>query len=89
MFLSREVSCVCGKFILQGHAIKFGDTRCIVCGELLSNTGTIILSQTIKVSKNGSKLLSNGIIVLVEADLELYFKGELEFNNFNHNVTKK
>ena len=87
--LQHKVSCVCGKFILQGHAIKFGDTRCIVCGELLSNTGTIILSQTIKVSKNGSKLLSNGIIVLVEADLELYFKGELEFNNFNHNVTKK
>lgn len=35
--------------------------------------------NTNKISKNGSVLLSNGVVIIKEEDIELYIKGELVF----------
>ena len=35
--------------------------------------------NTNKISKNGNVLLSNGVVIIKEEDIELYIKGELLF----------
>ena len=54
---------------------------CIGCGytkNIGSDSGQIIMSIT-KVSANGSHILSDGTIMLVEEDVEAYLNGTLVF----------
>ena len=39
-----------------------------------------------KASENGSRILSNGLVILVEEDLIDYYKGSLIFHNYNTNI---
>ena len=60
---------------------RFGKMACIGCGYTKyfgSDSGNIILSIT-KVSANGSYILPDGTIVLVEEDIEAYLNGTLVF----------
>lgn len=79
--------CECGEFITASHVVlkdsfstPDGYGICIQCrgrvfmGVLLSN-GVDELPHT----ENGSYLLPNGTVVLAEADLDAYLKGELIF----------
>ena len=60
---------------------RFGKMACIGCGYTKyfgSDSGNIILSIT-KVSANGSYILPDGTIMLVDEDIEAYLNGTLVF----------
>ena len=41
------------------------------------------MNTVIKISDNGSYVLSNGVVVLVDEDVEAFLNGTLEFNTYN------
>ena len=91
--------CLCGDTISEPHVIDTSNTisnrfgtwaPCLHCGYLMEINdnwgGNIIASlDVIKTSMNGSKLLKNGIILLVEEDIDAYLNGTLVFYNTQDN----
>lgn len=92
--ISHIESCVCGLIgtKTEAHMISQADlfkpkARCLGCNALLDmgGNGDIgmvpgILSTGVNIiTENGSYILPNGIIVLVEEDIEAYFAGTLIF----------
>ena len=84
---SHRVICECGNESVQPHAVSVtGSSRfkpCLLCGYMV-DTGTtpgIVgpLNNKKNVSINGSYILPNGIIVLVEEDVESYLNETLVF----------
>ena len=84
---SHKKACeICGGEIIEAHAIRISEvvgTRapCIYCHRFINigdNFGQIIHNVQ-KVSVNGSYILPNGIIVLVDEDVEAYENGTLVF----------
>ena len=87
---TRHIECcaLCGELgtVTDFHVIKAGSAignkaYCMYCGALI-NTGTDIgqvpgILSISKVTINGSYVLPNGIIVLVDADVEAYENGTL------------
>ena len=83
--------CKCGEYILSPHAIKAGSTyivdghtfaKCIDCNEEVNLDNNIVFiksSNAIKRSKNGSYILSNGMFVIVDEDINEYINGTLKF----------
>ena len=79
--------CICGANCLQPHVVESGSfssgnkyALCIACKALV----TIGMSYHQSIgelphSENGSFILPDGIIVLVDEDIEAYFNGTLEF----------
>ena len=55
----------------------------MLCGQLILLDNTIVqvpgLNSITQVTSNGSYILPNGIIVLVDADIEAYLNGTLVF----------
>ena len=88
---NHRATCICGETALQAHAVKSGTTKCLLCG---GNAGSGIVQMNINsngvqyVTINGSFVTCEGIIVLVESDIELFLKGELEFYIKNNNLVK-
>jgi len=89
------LKCLCGETTGGNvpHAISSSDVGkdyavCIGCGKLLNfnsdiGTGPGIQNINVKSSNNGSYILSNGIIVLVDDDIESYLNNTLVWNNAN------
>ena len=82
--------CSCGQIGTHkaAHTVRSGIGRfkeCIICGGTVDTfSGPNQLESTINmVTANGSYILPNGVIVLVDEDIEAYFKGELVFYNIN------
>ena len=72
--------CECGAYRLEGHAIRTGTKKCIKCngnvtGGFIEMRSNLLLPTTL----NGSYILPNGIIVLVEEDIEAYLNNTLVF----------
>ena len=86
-YIQHRQSCVCGVTGLQAHivspdAYNSGQmyATCLLCGgnALVNNYNK---SQNIYPSTiNGSFMLPNGVIVIVEEDIEAYIEGTLVFN---------
>ena len=86
---THRSECTCGSrgqetaphaFVPQGFP-NVGKLVCVGCGYvkiLGTDTGNVILS-TNKVSQNGSYILPDGTIMLVEEDIEAYLNGTLVF----------
>ncbi len=78
-------TCVCGHTITERHWVKQTSGRyanCVDCGALIDLGGTITPINPFniaKVSVNGSYILANGIVVVVEVDVEAYINGTLIF----------
>lgn len=84
-------ACECGATGTQKspHVIKSSDTGlsiafCMLCGQKVNLDNTIVMvpglnSAITQVTLNGSYILPNGIIVLVDEDIEAYFGGTLVF----------
>lgn len=83
-YTKHLASCECGEEKQMSHVVQAGSSTgmyktCLLCGGL-ARTGIIHFStRFLKMSKNGSYILPNGVIVLVDQDMELFFKGELIF----------
>lgn len=86
--LSHKTVCVCGAvgsigahYVVGGPAPGETTAPCGGCGydmDLSDDGGLGIMSIT-QVSINGSYILPNGIVVLVEEDIEAYLAGTLQF----------
>ena len=75
--------CGCGEYKLQAHVARTDNlTKCILCnGTISSGIGSLgINSVGVQfITDNGSYILPNGVIVLVEEDIQAYFAGILTF----------
>ena len=79
--------CICGGYIISGHVVSNEEyisgkryATCLACGGMASlgmihHQGIGALPRT----ENGSFILPDGIIVLVDEDIEAYLVGTLEF----------
>lgn len=85
---SHRKSCFCGFYISEGHSVRQADivnnryARCLGCRaqlDLSVDNANIIMSNITQVSINGSYILSNGIVVLVDEDIQAYMDGTLVF----------
>ena len=82
----HTATCSCGEISTQPHAVNSSQAtgryaNCIQCGHLV-DLGTDIVIGVMSVeemihSENGSYILSDGTIVLVEEDIEAYLNGTL------------
>lgn len=85
--------CSCGQVgtTKSVHAVRRTEIgrfkTCIDCGGLIDTFGAPNqYDSTVKmVTANGSYILPNGVIVLVDEDIEAYLNGELVFYNINDN----
>lgn len=86
----HKATCGCGATTQQGHAVAsnaFANGKryatCLICGGL-AEKGFVQLNalsaEVQYVTDNGSYILPNGVIVLVDEDIELYLHGTLEFH---------
>lgn len=78
--------CSCGEWIQKAHVINASQvvnfrTICLECHALLDLRDDSFIGQMgiRKESANGSCVLPNGVIVLVEEDVDAYFAGTLIF----------
>lgn len=81
--------CECGLkgTVKANHVVKSSDNSCMLCGaaiDLVGGFGESIIQNIQKVTLNGSYILPNGIIVLVDEDVEAYFNGTLVFYDKNN-----
>lgn len=85
-------SCLCGASETEAHYIREYDivddryATCLGCNTLLDLTedmAQVTFSVISQVTVNGSYILANGIVVLVDEDVEAYMNGTLQFYNSN------
>lgn len=85
-------TCSCGETKDDVHVFSISSQpgvlgRCLVCGASSSGlNNTLINYRKEYITNNGSYILSNGVIYLVEEDIEDYFNGSLEFIPYNFGV---
>ena len=92
-YTNHQKTCSCGRSSIEGHAIRNEDyisgnmnATCIICGGI-ANIGFIeIQNNIVMISDNGSYILSNGIVVLVDSDIESYLNNTLVFRNPNEDI---
>lgn len=83
-------ACECGATgtVTSPHVVKSAEAgnrlaNCMLCGQLVLLDNTIVqvpgLNSITQVTPNGSYILPNGIIVLVDSDIESYLNGTLVF----------
>lgn len=89
--LKHKCMCMCGDNDVDPHVISANDInylkkeyRCVLC-KGIADMGLTILSfnENLYRTINGSYILPNGVIVLVDEDFESYLNGTLEFYNYN------
>lgn len=76
---SHRAYCSCGDVVVQGHVVKSGQTICLLCKGKAEIGFIGPMNKVLKKTANGSVILSNGIIVLVEDDLEEFYNNTLIF----------
>lgn len=86
--------CECGATgtVKRNHVVKSSDidgikSKCLICDALIDPVygfGESFIQNISKVTINGSYILPNGIIVLVDEDIEAYFNGTLIFYDKNN-----
>ena len=80
-------TCSCGVASTEVHFIRSSDivngrASCLGCKRMLDlnkDTANVLPTSITQITVNGSYILSNGIVVLVDADIEAYMNGTLIF----------
>ena len=92
-YTQHHYSCDCGDSGLEPHAVSASSAstcaiggggnykKCLLCGGNASIGFVGPYSNGLLKSKNGSYILENGVVVLVDDDINLYLAGKLEFMN--------
>ena len=82
--------CECGMSSLRTHVFITSGTkqRCKLCNYVLDSDYGIIgpMGNRILHSANGSYVLANGVVFLVDEDIDAYFNGTLVFFNSNNQI---
>lgn len=91
-YTHHNATCSCGDTTMQVHAVAARTLaqlpsydKCLFCGGP-AKLGIVKYGMTDKVqlvTKNGSYVLPNGVIVLVDEDIEAYIRGTLVFISCN------
>ena len=86
----------CDYSVEEGHAVTYEDytdgndtVKCIICNQILDkNSGWFMVNNInpTQTTVNGSYILPNGIIILVEEDIDSYKEGTLEFKDANSEI---
>ena len=82
--------CECGEVKEQGHAVLQNSKVCILCGgrvEMAFQPLDVNLNSVL-ITKNGSYFSSDGIIILVESDIDEFYNGCLIFYKKEENSIK-
>ncbi|MBR3876053.1 MAG: hypothetical protein IKJ25_04670 [Clostridia bacterium] len=90
----HTVYCECGKEWTEPHVVSSGAytsgkkyAPCLACGSLVTIGMTLHpTTSALPRTENGSFILPDGIIVLVDEDIEAYFAGTLEFIYTDENL---
>lgn len=70
----HKAICSCGSYVLEFHVVG-SNSRCILCGANASAGITpFALNNVTYITENGSYMLPNGVIILVEADMDSFVK---------------
>lgn len=79
--LQHRSYCLCGEYILENHIVRNSNPNtCIICLGPAGSGSSIIMSKKAQyITDNGSYISGDGIIVLVDEDIESYFDGTLKF----------
>lgn len=89
-YRSHKRACSCGSFELEAHYVRYSDivnnryANCLGCLrrlDLNKDIAGVIRSGYTQITENGSYILPNGIIVLVDEDVEAYLTGTLNIGN--------
>lgn len=89
-YVNHSVECSCGDVISAGHAVRSGTNICLLCGGRV-NIGFVeiqSLPDDTYITENGSYILPNGIIILVDMDIEEFLNGTLVFYKKSENIIK-
>ena len=79
-------SCGCLNYSLSTHVVRASDPGrfkpCVDCGAFIDtqNYDVIVLNNEYVITQNGSYSLPNGVIMLVDQDIQSYLDGTLIFN---------
>ena len=88
---SHKAVCGCGVVANKPHVVRNGSSNCILCGGKVDK-GFIQVNymrcSVVQVSENGSYILNNGIIVLMEEDEKLFFEDKLVFFDNKNTLIK-
>ena len=96
-YSQHYATCECGLTTLKPHAISSGSyspgqqyATCLLCGGLASvgivNRGAS--ADSLPSTPNGSFKLPNGVVVLVDADIEAFFNDMLVFTEPDKSISK-
>ena len=92
-YTTHRSSCMCGEGSIESHVIESdaiydsdGYTTCLFCDGKVSNVGIILSINNRPHTENGSYIRLDGIIILVDEDIEAYFDGTLEFHYPDDNL---
>ena len=70
----HKAICTCGDYILQYHIVD-NSGRCVRCLAIVSSgIRPLTLGNVTYITENGSYILPNGVIMLVEADMDILLK---------------
>ena len=74
----HKAICSCGSYVLEFHVIG-SNSRCILCGANASaGIMPFALNNVTYITENGSYMLPNGVIILVEADMNSFVKNKTD-----------
>ena len=87
-YTQHQALCACGEMHNQGHAVSPGSlgpgqqyTTCLICGGPASMGIMPLSNNNLPYTINGSYILPNGVMVLVDDDIDAYLDGTLVFIN--------
>lgn len=86
----HSAQCICGAKTQEGHAVRSGSNTCLLCGGR-ADIGIVEIQSLLDktyVTENGSYILPNEIIVLMDEDIEAFLNGTLLFykNNCGYEI---
>lgn len=88
----HKAFCVCGHTVNEGHVVTSSNLNyCIKCCSTIISLipGPLNNIHKTHTTVNGSYILSTGLTVLVDDDIETYLLGTLQFNKCNVNTEIK
>lgn len=84
-YTQHDCFCECNQKITSSHVIQHGSgtgyATCLLCNGLASIGNLNSVVADLPHTQNGSYILPNGTVVLVEEDIETYMSGSLIFSN--------
>lgn len=77
----HKAICSCGASILQYHMVDTSGC-CVLCLAIVSSgISPLTLNNVNYITENGSYILPNGVIIIVEADMDSFIKNKTDIYN--------